>query len=608
MNDNLNIKKTILSFLIDNNNNFNNNIHNTKNNNQKRLNLLKIFTYWCCLFLICDNSCGSNGIIVNGYENNNNNNNINNIEENYNSNFNNNKNNIIIDTKRIINKSTAITATLTTITTTVKPSVIASSSVKLTTIKTGILNAKPINKILLKNNNNSNSNSILLNNDIIVNDIEAANLIKSNKTIPNNKKILNNIINSNIINKNKKLIKKNFNNNNETNLIKKRYDNKINRILLIKKYNKIKNKIKRSINNNKNNINKLIFYNNYYYNKLNKNKNNIKNKSNRIKRHSGDLQIINNNNNYNNKNKDLNTKMLQRPDFYDDEDLEDDIDDSYELLLRNSSAQGMFIGAACNGTCHSDLAHVYCDPSTLTCGCDKNHPVIIGLAKGCAKSKRLGQQCHYHESCLYNDENSLCIQIKHNAMCQCKDGYHMVSYTKPIKKKFCTRDMVLVNSDLPTLLGVVAGIFVLAGLICMVLHLFSKTKYPRRPFRDTNPSPTILYNSNDTGIPLTVRSGRPSSRSSFHSSDSLGSYGNRRPSSALQSGSKGILVSTSRTGSRRASLTSIHSVPSIRSYSAMRFEKELQQKEIRQEMKIRLGQLQQEHKSKDSLHPPSEGF
>lgn len=49
------------------------------------------------------------------------------------------------------------------------------------------------------------------------------------------------------------------------------------------------------------------------------------------------------------------------------------------------------------------------------------------------------------------------------------------------------------------------------------------------------------------------------------------------------------------TGSRRPSLASVHSTSSsIKSYSAVRFEKELQQKELRQEMKLRLTRLQQQ--------------
>uniref|UniRef100_A0A182LYU3 Uncharacterized protein n=1 Tax=Anopheles culicifacies TaxID=139723 RepID=A0A182LYU3_9DIPT len=59
-------------------------------------------------------------------------------------------------------------------------------------------------------------------------------------------------------------------------------------------------------------------------------------------------------------------------------------------------------------------------------------------------------------------------------------------------------------------------------------------------------------NTANTGIPLTIQSARPSSRSSQRSSGSIGSYGNRRPSSAPLHGSKGVLVSTSRTGAARS--------------------------------------------------------
>ncbi|XP_059615758.1 uncharacterized protein LOC132261159 isoform X4 [Phlebotomus argentipes] len=232
----------------------------------------------------------------------------------------------------------------------------------------------------------------------------------------------------------------------------------------------------------------------------------------------------------------------------DDEYFEDGEDAEIEALKRNGSAKGMYIGAECEFTCNPRLRHVFCDPSSNTCGCERNYPVVIGKTKGCAKPKKLGDQCFWHEACMYNDPESLCVQVSHNAICQCKDGFHSVSYIKPTKRVFCTEDIAAITSDLPTLLGVTTGIAVLAGLICMVLHLFSKTKYPRhRNFGDASLPPPILYSS-DTGIPLTIQSARPSSRSSIRSSGSIGSFTTRRASSAPQSGSKGVLVSTSRTG------------------------------------------------------------
>ncbi|XP_065360347.1 uncharacterized protein LOC135954197 isoform X1 [Calliphora vicina] len=245
------------------------------------------------------------------------------------------------------------------------------------------------------------------------------------------------------------------------------------------------------------------------------------------------------------------------PDFDDDDSsYHDDELDEYEILINNKSALGKYIGAPCNNSkCESTLLHVTCEKDTNTCGCEKNYPVQLGLIRGCDKPKKLGEQCFYDETCQYNDENSLCVQVRHNAMCQCADGFHSVSYTKPTRRVFCTQDIDELNSDLPTLLGVCVGIGVLAGLICMVLHLFSKTKYPRhRNFGDANLPPPIMYSSE------TVQSGRPSSRSSIRSSGgSIGSYGNRRSStggaggnSSATAGSKGILVSTSRTGAARS--------------------------------------------------------
>lgn len=69
--------------------------------------------------------------------------------------------------------------------------------------------------------------------------------------------------------------------------------------------------------------------------------------------------------------------------------------------------------------------------------------------------------------------------------------------------------MAVLTSDLPTLLGVSTGIAVLAGLICMVLHLFSKTKYPRhRNYGDANIPPPIMY-STDTGKIYVYNSTQP---------------------------------------------------------------------------------------------------
>ncbi|CAG2053857.1 unnamed protein product [Timema podura] len=43
---------------------------------------------------------------------------------------------------------------------------------------------------------------------------------------------------------------------------------------------------------------------------------------------------------------------------------------------------------------------------------------------------RLGDQCFYHETCLFTDQHARCRQINHNAICQCEPGYHTVALQK----------------------------------------------------------------------------------------------------------------------------------------------------------------------------------
>uniref|UniRef100_A0A182QA25 EB domain-containing protein n=1 Tax=Anopheles farauti TaxID=69004 RepID=A0A182QA25_9DIPT len=192
-------------------------------------------------------------------------------------------------------------------------------------------------------------------------------------------------------------------------------------------------------------------------------------------------------------------EMIASPLDDEDDDYIGEYSDEYDIV-NNKSAKGMYVGAPCEFTCHAKLHHVYCDPTTNTCSCEKDYVVLIGILKGCAKPKKLGEQCFYDQTCTYNDEHALCVQIVHNAICQCAPGFHSVSYSKPTKRVFCTQDMATITADLPTLFGVTSGIAVLAGLICMVLHLFSKTKYPRpRHFGDANLAPPILFSSDTVG-------------------------------------------------------------------------------------------------------------
>ncbi|KAG5678623.1 hypothetical protein PVAND_008280 [Polypedilum vanderplanki] len=247
--------------------------------------------------------------------------------------------------------------------------------------------------------------------------------------------------------------------------------------------------------------------------------------------------------------------LIKNNEDYDGEESEEIYDDKLHL---NYSANGMIVGSNCEFSCDKRLHHVFCNPLSNKCECEKSYSVILDPRKGCAKPKKLGEQCFYDITCIHTDENSVCMQINHNAICSCKDGHHLVTHLKPTKRTFCTQDLTSIASDLPTLLGVSTGIFVLAGLLCMVLHLFSKTKYPRsRNFADAHAGPPVFFAS-DTGIPLTIHSNRPSSRSSQRSTGSMGSVRsyNRRSSGFMH---KGVNVTQSRQGSARSAAILLYS-------------------------------------------------
>ncbi|XP_071866646.1 uncharacterized protein isoform X4 [Bombus fervidus] len=244
---------------------------------------------------------------------------------------------------------------------------------------------------------------------------------------------------------------------------------------------------------------------------------------------------------------------------YDDDDADDDAyDDDQDYLEHNiTAAKGQYLGSPCDVSCNPELQHVFCDTVTGFCECEKFYPVRLGPTKGCAKPKRLGEQCFYRATCTFADQHSTCTQVQHNAVCDCEQGYHRVALSRPNKKVFCAEDLVLITTDIPTLLCIASGIAVFTAMICFVLKLFSRARYSRpRHYANANHAPPMLFSSD--------------------------------------------------TGSRRPSLTSVHSsTSSARSYSARRLEKERNEKEQRQALQeLRLAkQREQQQQQQQQIAP-----
>ncbi|CAH1131602.1 unnamed protein product [Ceutorhynchus assimilis] len=281
----------------------------------------------------------------------------------------------------------------------------------------------------------------------------------------------------------------------------------------------------------------------------------------------------------------------------DDQPLVPEEDHREEIVQANTTDEkGLYVGAPCEFTCSSRLQHVYCNPITTMCECEKKYPVKLNNPySGCSKPKKLGEQCYYHEACEYTDQHASCIQIHHNALCQCQNGYHSVGIQKSSRKIFCAKDVQVISKDFSTFAGVLSGIAILSGLICFVLHLFNQNLYGsghrRHRFGNANLAPPILFSSDPGSLPLPIleRTGATSQASTRHT----GSSTTRRASSIATLHRCGGGVSTvpqSRTGSRRPSIASIHSASSLRSYSARRYEREREQKEER-EMQRRISKI-----------------
>ncbi|KAL1491735.1 hypothetical protein ABEB36_012288 [Hypothenemus hampei] len=279
--------------------------------------------------------------------------------------------------------------------------------------------------------------------------------------------------------------------------------------------------------------------------------------------------------------------LTPRKNYYSEDDDDDqpkpsdDDPDDVILPINVTDEKGSYVGAPCEIKCSSRLQHVFCNAITHTCECEKKYPVKLNNPyTGCSKPKKLGEQCYYHEACEYADQHASCIQIHHNAICQCQNGYHLVSIQKPSKRVFCAEDIQMMTKDFSTFAGVLSGIAILSGLICFVLHLFNQNLYSsgrRHRFGNANLAPPILFSSDPGSLPLPILRASQSTRRT-------GSTSTRRASSVatLHRYASSTAVPQSRTGSRRPSIASIHSASSMRSYSARRYDREREQKEERE--------------------------
>ncbi|CAH1737837.1 uncharacterized protein LOC114131427 isoform X2 [Aphis gossypii] len=54
----------------------------------------------------------------------------------------------------------------------------------------------------------------------------------------------------------------------------------------------------------------------------------------------------------------------------------------------------------------------------------------------------LGEQCFQDDTCQLHDKHAVCAQVDHNAICKCKQGYHIVTVSRPTnaRSSFCAQE------------------------------------------------------------------------------------------------------------------------------------------------------------------------
>ncbi|XP_076322789.1 uncharacterized protein LOC143231893 isoform X3 [Tachypleus tridentatus] len=187
------------------------------------------------------------------------------------------------------------------------------------------------------------------------------------------------------------------------------------------------------------------------------------------------------------------------------------------------------------------------------CECQKEYPINVNN-KDCAKAARLWERCEYNISCTFYDEHAVCNE---DGECRCDEGFRS---HKDAGQEICIPDEgrgILDNSDITTVIMVVAGLMIGIALFCLVLRLFSRARFGRGRERFGNaaaPSVVLTEMEEPGSVPHSRRTSRCSSSNEYLP-------GSRRASYSM-------LAPPTSAGSRRSSSGSVRSQSSVRSHAS----------------------------------------
>ncbi|XP_022238481.1 uncharacterized protein LOC106456974 isoform X1 [Limulus polyphemus] len=223
------------------------------------------------------------------------------------------------------------------------------------------------------------------------------------------------------------------------------------------------------------------------------------------------------------------------------------------LLRKKRDGIAFHVGDLCENTCHDISRHIFCNMTSKRCECQKEFPININN-KDCVKAARLWESCKYNKSCFFYDEHAVCNE---DGECRCDEGFR--SY-KAAGEEICIVDQkrgIFENSDITTVIMVVAGLMIGTALFCLVLRLFSRARFGRNRERFGNaaaPSVVLTEMEEPGSVPHSRRPSRCSSSNEYLPSSRRASYS--------------MLAPPASAGSRRSSSGSVRSQSSVRSHAS----------------------------------------
>lgn len=158
---------------------------------------------------------------------------------------------------------------------------------------------------------------------------------------------------------------------------------------------------------------------------------------------------------------------------------------------RSNRSIGHVIGGPCETECR--IPHTICNAESQICECDPHFPILLHDTI-CTRPLKLGEACLQDKSCKYFDKNTHCASVdEYTTRCQCRANFYPSTTVESISRtSICIPkpDGPLLTTDVPTLIGVGAGLSVFAALTCMVFKLFSRARFsPARGYGDANLPP-----------------------------------------------------------------------------------------------------------------------